>query len=96
MKTATKKKYCTVAVVLLSVLLFSTNKMYKILTMSEDEKQVLANIEALTDGEGASDTWTCWSELRQGYGVWVCGNPCEWKEDRGGKSGKSTCTSKSW
>jgi len=54
----------------------------------------LANIEALAQNEGRSSySWDCWSSLKEGFGVWVCGSPCEFKDDRGPGSGKSKCYS---
>ncbi|MDH6344096.1 hypothetical protein M2480_002538 [Parabacteroides sp. PFB2-12] len=54
----------------------------------------LANVEALAGGEGGeSYRWDCWSQLKEGYGVYRCGVPCVWEENRAGDTGKSKCYS---
>lgn len=66
-------------------------------TQKLDEKLLLQNIEALTQNndEGSSESWDCWSELKNdGGGVWRCGNPCEFVDHSGSKSGKGKCYKK--
>jgi hypothetical protein len=54
----------------------------------------LANVEALADESGGSSiSWSCWSSLTSGAGVWLCGNPCSFHEDKGKGSGKDVCYS---
>lgn len=58
-----------------------------------DRALLLQNVEALSDGdEGYSQSWDCWSELKnRGGGVWRCGNPCVYENHKAAKSGKSEC-----
>lgn len=59
-----------------------------------DDRILLQNIEALTknNDEGSSETWDCWSELKNdGGGVWKCGNPCEWVTHSGSKGKNGKC-----
>lgn len=60
-------------------------------------KFFMANVEALSsdskDEGGASNKWPCWSDVKDGDGVWVCGNPCVWKEHKKAHKGKSNCYS---
>lgn len=60
---------------------------------NSDESELLReNVEALTDNEGgSSDTWACWSDLKDGSGVWKCGNPCEYFANKNGKDGEGIC-----
>lgn len=48
----------------------------------------LENVEALASSSesGSSDSWSCWSDLKDGYGVWVCGNPCTFLYTRNAKN----------
>lgn len=64
--------------------------------MPQKQKFLMANVEALTndgdgDGGGSSTSWSCWSSVKDGDGVWVCGNPCVWKENKTNKGDKGTC-----
>lgn len=53
---------------------------------------ILANVEALTSGEGGSSSnWDCWSQEKSGNGYWRCGNPCKWIDGVGGKGSTSKC-----
>lgn len=64
------------------------------MTMSEAEKFMQANIEALTldePGGGSSTSWSCWSKETSGTGYWRCGNPCVWIDGYGGKGSESKC-----
>ena len=60
----------TVAV--LGYLVHASTKTY------DEDIILLANVEALSNGEGgSSDRWPCWSKVTgERYGIWVCGNPC--------------------
>ncbi|MFJ1321797.1 NVEALA domain-containing protein [Capnocytophaga canis] len=62
---------------------------------TELNELTLANIEALAQNEnggGSADSWSCWSNLKSGNGVWVCGNPCFFKDNAQGKgSADSIC-----
>lgn len=54
----------------------------------------LANAEALADPDenGSSTSWPCWGALSEaGGGVWKCGNPCSWEENKGPYMGQSSC-----
>ena len=56
----------------------------------------LANIEALASSEATGNTVDCFSESKYKHGAsyYDCGTCCN-KEDKEGKGGKRTCTSKS-
>jgi hypothetical protein len=54
----------------------------------------LANVEALAQESGGhSNSWDCWSSSKSGTGVWICGNPCTWRDGLTGKGGASKCYS---
>lgn len=65
------------------------------MTMSEVEKFMQANVEALTHDEGgASTSWPCWSDEKSGSGYWRCGDPCVWVDGAGAKGISSKCYKK--
>ncbi len=68
---------------------------YERVTMSEAERFMLANVEALTSGEGGSSTsWDCWSRQEDGNGgYWRCGSPCVWINGAVGKGRTRPCYS---
>lgn len=53
----------------------------------------LANVEALSKGEGgSSDSWGCWSNFGQGGGgCWRCGSPCRWYDGVKGVGDAGMC-----
>ncbi len=56
----------------------------------------LANAEALADPNegGSSESWPCWSELKDGKGeAWRCGNPCKLESGKLSSKGQGTCYS---
>ena len=57
------------------------------------ENDLLAqNIEALSESEGgSSDSWDCWSALKEGSGAWKCGNPCEYEDYKSPDQGPGKC-----
>ena len=60
----------------------------------EESDLLMANVEALASNNGeapSSDSWPCWSETKNGGGVWVCGSPCVWAASKNKKSGESVC-----
>ena len=60
---------------------------------SDESELLMENVEALAgrDEGGSSDSWACWSEMKNGSGAWRCGNPCEYLSDKNGKRGEGTC-----
>jgi len=63
------------------------------MTMSEAEKFMQANVEALTRDEGGTSTsWPCWSkQSASSDGYWRCGNPCKWIDGATGKGNEGRC-----
>lgn len=60
--------------------------------VTKDAGLLMANVEALSDEEGSSaETWSCWSNVKNGSGVWVCGAPCMWLANKNAKSGEGLC-----
>lgn len=55
-----------------------------------------ANVEALSqdEGSGSSVEWSCWSEVEEGHGVWVCGDPCAYNPYGKGSRGEGKCFKK--
>lgn len=45
---------------------------------------MLENVESLTDDSesASSPEWKCWSALKDGDGVWVCGDPCQYERHK--------------
>ena len=69
---------------------------YQRVSASSESDLFLANVEALSSGEGGySESWDCWSNVKKGDGVWVCGNECFWDNEANGKGApSSTCIAK--
>ena len=69
---------------------------YQRVSASSENDLFLANVEALSTGDGGSSkSWDCWSNVKRGNGVWVCGNECFWDNDANGKGEPtSTCIAK--
>lgn len=59
----------------------------------EEAELLMANVEALaTEADvPTSDKWPCWSDVKDGGGVWVCGAPCEWKANKNKNKGEGEC-----
>lgn len=88
-----KKIKIIVASVLFGVIGHVGYTAYEKMTMSEAEKFMQVNVEALTQSEeGVSTSWPCRSEEKAGSGgYWRCGNPCEWISGAIGKGTVGQC-----
>lgn len=66
---------------------------YKNAHNSGESELLMENVEALTEKKegGSSDTWPCWSDLKDGSGTWKCGNPCEFLSNKNKKDGEGIC-----
>jgi hypothetical protein len=68
---------------------FSYDSMTETREFTDNE---MANIEALADEEGSSNSWPCWSEAKNsGGGFWRCGSPCLWIDGLTGTGPISRC-----
>lgn len=88
-----KKVKILIASVLFCAMGYIGNTTYQKMTISEVEKFMQANVEALTRDEGGSSTsWACRTEEKAGSGgYWRCGNPCQWIKGAIGKGAEGRC-----
>ena len=85
-----KKKLITLCIAAVAVILgYGGMKAYKNVG---NNNLMLANVEALTQGdEPSAKSWPCWSEVKKGDGVWVCGAPCTFVLNKNAKGGEDRC-----
>ena len=86
-----KKKLITLCIAAVAVILgYGGMKAYKNVG---NNNLMLANVEAFTQGdEPSAKSWPCWSELKKGDGVWLCGAPCRYLGSKNAKGGEGMCT----
>lgn len=91
-----KKVKFSVASVLFCAMVYTGYTVHEKMNVSEAEKFMQTNIEALTSGEtGGATSWLCWSEQKSGSGYWRCDHPeCKWIDGAGGKGNTSMCYAK--
>lgn len=91
-----KKKFFVplMGALVLGVTAYAGYRTYDAYVEKETESNLLLeNAEALAENNegGSSESWDCYSGVVEGFGVWVCGNPCKWEEHRSGTGNISKC-----